>query len=403
MARPSPAQLPDIDKLPAHASMPDPLVKLDGSKVADKNDWHKKRRPELTELFEHYMYGHAPGSVPVKAKVERIDKEALGGKATLKEITLTLGAGKDAPRIHLLLIVPNKRTGPAPVFVGLNFRGNHTVLADPKIALPTAWVPKDAISDGNKASDKGRGSQKAVWNVADIIERGFALATVYCGDIDPDRDDKREGVQPKIDPSGKYDWGTIAAWAWGISRVIDYLATDTAIDITRVIVVGHSRLGKTALLAGALDPRIAVVMPHQAGCGGTAPSRGTVGETVKQINDRFPHWFNANFKKFNKEVDKLPFDQNGLVALCAPRPVLFTNAIKDQWANPSGQFEVLKAADPVYRFLGLDGLAAKKEPAVGEPPVMSRLGYWIREGGHAMTRADWMVFLDYAERWTKAK
>jgi hypothetical protein len=138
-------------------------------------------------------------------------------------------------------------------------------------------------------------------------------------------------------------------------------------------------------------------MPHQAGCGGTAPSRGIVGESVERINTSFPHWFNARFKEFNKQPQRLPFDQNALVALCAPRPVLFTNATDDQWANPDGQFQVLLAADPVYRFLGVDGVGAKVQPGEGKL-LDSRLGYFIRAGKHSMTRDDWRVFLDFAHR-----
>src|SRR5205085_8774413 len=156
--------------------------------------------------------------------------------------------------------------------------------------------------------------------------------------------------------------GTIAAWAWGVQRAVDYLVTDKELDAARIIAVGHSRLGKTALLAGAFDERIALVIPHQAGCGGTSPSRGKVGESVRRINTSFPHWFNTAFKEFNDQPDRLPFDQHCLVALVAPRPVLFSNAVEDTWANPDGQFQVLQAADPVYRFLGVEGLAAKEMP-----------------------------------------
>src|SRR5207244_12102068 len=138
------------------------------------------------------------------------------------------------------------------------------------------------------------------------------------------------------------------------------------------------------------------VIPHQAGCGGTAPSRGKVGESVKQINNGFPHWFNGAFKEFNDKTDRLPFDQNCLTALVAPRPVLFSNAVEDTWANPEGQFDVLKAADPVYRFLGVEGLKAKRLPQVGKL-VNSRLGYFIRSGKHSMTREDWQVFLEFAD------
>src|SRR5207244_5720513 len=193
--------------------------------------------------------------------------------------------------------------------------------------------------------------------------RGYAVATFYCGDVDPDRADVRQGIQPHvaklgITRAGPDDWGTIAAWAWGIHRAVDFLVTVPELDKTRIAVVGHSRLGKTAIVAAAFDDRIALAWPHQAGCGGTAPSRchNPKAETVKRINTSFPHWFCDNFKRFNEDPARLPFDQNCLVALCAPRPVLFTCAVKDQWANPAGQFDVLKAAEPAYQLLGAGGL-----------------------------------------------
>jgi hypothetical protein len=372
---------------------------LSGQRVASKEQWVQERRPELKTLLQHYMYGYAPPPpAKMEFKVERVDPKALGGKATLKEVTVLL-AGADGPKIHVLVVVPNKRTGPAPVFVGMNFHGNHTVLADPKIPLPTAWVPKRPGVKDNKATDASRGTEVDVWAIEQTIDRGYAVATFYCGDVDPDRPDQREGVQRFFGPkqAGEHDWGTIMAWAWGISRVIDYLVTDPDLDARRIIVVGHSRLGKTALLAGAFDERVAVIIPLQAGMGGSAPSRGTVGESIKRINTSFPHWFNGAYKRFNDQPEKLPFDQNALVALCAPRPVLFSNAVEDTWANPDGQFEVLLAADPVYRFLGVEGLAVKKSPPPGRL-VDSRLGYYIRAGKHSMTREDWRVFCEFADR-----
>ncbi len=397
-------ELPPPEKLPAHKELPDPLVMLNGQRVTSKEQWYNERRPELKKLFQHYMYGDAP---PAPAKmsfhVDRVDPKALGGKATLKEVTIAL-AGADGPKIHVLLVIPNKRSGPAPVFVGMNFCGNHAVLNDPKIPLPTAWMypGRKGVKD-NKATDAGRGTEVDTWAIEQTIDRGYAVATFYSGDVDPDRPDVREGVQKTFGPRerGEHDWGTIMAWAWGIQRVVDYLVTDPDVDARRIAVVGHSRLGKTALLAGAMDDRIALIIPHQAGMGGTAPSRGTVGESIKRINTSFPHWFNGAYKQFNEQPEKLPFDQNALVALCAPRPVLFTNAVEDTWANPEGQFQVLLAADPVYRFLGVEGLAVKNMPAVGQL-VDSRLGYYIRAGKHSMTREDWRVFCDFADRWLKA-
>ncbi len=393
------AQLPAPDQLPARPDLPDPLVALDGSKITTKDDWTKKRSPELKNLFQHYMYGHFPAKPANLAfKVERIDPKALGGKATLKEITISYGP-PETPKLHLLLVIPNKRTGPAPVFVGINFPGNHAVLADPKIRLPETWVPNNKGVKNNKATDEGRGAAIDGWSIEQTIDAGYAVATVYAGDIEPDRADKREGVLAHIH-SGQpaaHDWGALAAWAWGISRVIDYLETDPDIDMSRVIVFGHSRMGKTALLAAAFDERVALCIPHQAGCGGTGPSRSRnpKAESIKRITTTFPHWFTPTFSKFGDAVEKIPFDQHCLIALMAPRPVLLTNATDDQWANPDGQFDMLVAADPVYQLLGSEGLSAKSRPGVGQL-VTSPLGYFIRDGKHSTTPADWRVFVEYS-------
>jgi hypothetical protein len=400
------ADFPAVDKLPAQAELPDPLVCLDGTRITTKEAWIAKRSPELKELFQHYMYGYFPPKPDnLSFQVERVDPKALGGKATLKEVTISFGPPQ-TPKLQLLVVIPNKRTGPAPVFLGPNFTGNHTVLADPRIRISKAWMrPGKGVKD-NRATEEGRGSAVDTWNIESAIDRGYAVATVYYGDIDPDRADVREGIQPHLAKPGAKprptDWSTITAWAWGLHRCIDYLATDADIDIARLVLVGHSRLGKTALLAGAFDERVAIAIPHQAGCGGTAPSRGKIGESVQQINDRFPHWFNGNFKLFNKTPEKLPFDQHCLVALMAPRPVLLSNAAEDQWANPSGQFDVLKAAEPVYRLFGLPGCDASKMPAPGQL-VPSVLGYYYREGKHSMNKDDWKAFLDYADAHLKKK
>jgi hypothetical protein len=233
------------------------------------------------------------------------------------------------------------------------------------------------------------------------IDRGYAVASFYGGDVDPDRPDERGGLRPFLKTlggaAGPHECGTIAAWAWGLQRAVDYLVTVKEIDPKRIAVFGHSRLGKTALLAAAFDERIALAIPHQAGCGGTAPSRGKVGESVKQINDRFPHWFCGEFKEFNEHPERLPFDQNCLAALVAPRPLLFSNAVKDTWANPRGQFDVLRAAEPVYRLLGAGGLGTADFPPTGKL-IGDELGYYIRPGGHSTTPADWKIFLDFADR-----
>ncbi len=397
---PADSRFPPAAQLPSHAGLPDPLVMLDGRRVTTREQWEKERRPELKALFQYYMYGYLPAPTRTTA-LPGPGAPLQGGKATLKQVTLSFGPPQ---RIHLLLVLPRDRHGPVPVFVGMNFCGNHALVPrDVPVALPTAWMYSGYPGVVNhRATDDGRGTQMNVWPLAQIVARGYAVATFYNGDVDPDRPDVREGIQPYfaregLMKPGPHAWGTIAAWAYGIHRAVDYLATDPDIDRGRIIVVGHSRLGKTALLAAAFDERIALAIPLQAGCGGTAPSRGTVGESVKQINDHFPHWFDGAFKAFNDHPDRLPFDQNGLVALVAPRPVLFANATQDTWANPAGQFEVLKAADPVYRFLGVDGLGSSHLPPTGKL-LDSRLGYFIRPGQHSMQPIDWNAFCDFADK-----
>jgi len=402
----SASSFPDASQLPSQSAPPDPLVFFNGERVTTRRQWNQKRREELKVLFQHYMYGELPPKPDrIKSDVQTVDKKLLGGKATLKLVTISFGSA-EAPRIDLLLIVPNGRRKPAPAFLAMNFCGNHALLDDPRIPLTHGWLYSSCKGcTNNQATEAARGSQARDWPVEEIIDRGYALASFVTADVDSDRADVSDGVYAWLawlrtgsaTNAPAHHRGSIAAWAWGFQRCVDYLVTDRDIDARRIAVVGHSRNGKTALLAAALDERIALAIAHQAGCGGTAPSRGKIGESVKQINDRFPHWFNAEFKKFNEQPDKLPFDQHCLVALCAPRPVLLSNAVEDQWANPSGQFEVLQAAEPVYRLLKAGQLDAKQMPELGKL-IDSKLGYFIGPGKHSMTRDHWMVFLEFADK-----
>jgi hypothetical protein len=258
----------------------------------------------------------------------------------------------------------------------------------------------------NKATADGRGKAKGVWPLEDIVKAGYAVVTCYNGDIQEDRVGGA-GLMNYASPPppgglSPDHTATIMLWAWGVHRMADFAVGEKWCDAKRVAVVGHSRLGKTALLAGAFDDRIACVFPHQAGCGGTAPSRHAddKAEGVKRINTSFPHWFCENFKNYNDDPDKLPFDQHELLALCAPRPVLYSNAAEDQWANPSGQFDMLTRATPVYELLGVKGVEADAIPAEGKL-LDSRLGYWIRGGKHEMNADDWKTFLAFADKWMK--
>jgi dienelactone hydrolase len=380
---------------------------LDGRPVTSQSQWLKERRPELKALFQHYMYGAIPPK-PKQAVARKLGEyhDFLGGKATLKLVRLDTGPAK-APRIDLMLVVPNERPGPAPVFLVMDFCGNHALTADPRVPLARTWMASSCKGcTNNTATDAARGSQAADWPLAEIVRRGYALAAFYSGDVDPDRKEASEGIYAWLaagDPArnNPTNRGTIAAWAWGYQRCVDYLASEPVVDAHRIAALGHSRNGKTALLAAAFDERIAIAFAHQAGCGGSSPSRGKTGESVKAINDAFPHWFNALFKQFNDSPERLPFDQNCLVALCAPRPVLFSAGEDDQWANPAGQFQVLQAASPVYVLLASEGLAADAMPPLGKL-VDSPIGFYVREGKHSMTTNDWAVFMNYADhQWRK--
>lgn len=394
MGLPSPAaDLPPPEKLPANPELPDPLTTLDGKKVTTRAEWESVRRPELKELFQHYMYGRYPAApAKVSAKVLFEDSEAFGGKATVREIALIVS--EEAPPVHVLLTLPNKRSGPAPLFVGLNFTGNHSITGHPKVRVPTEWMRNGPGVEKNRATEAGRGESQR-WPLDMIAERGYAVATAYYGEVRPDDPKVTGGIAPAGTPA-------VMAWAWGLHRMIDHLATLPEIDPKRLAVVGHSRLGKAALAAAAFDDRVAVAFPSQAGCGGTAPSRtkNPKAETVQRINTSFPHWFADTFKAFNDDPSRLPFDQHCLVALCAPRPVLFTNATEDQWANPAGQFDVLRAATPVYKLLGVEGLEAEAYPEENKL-IASRLGYWVRPGKHDMTPDDWKAYLAFADKWLK--
>jgi hypothetical protein len=399
---------PDISSLAPQPAMPDPLMMLDGEPVRTRKEWKYQRRPELQSLFQHFMYGYIPPAPPYfEPRVIGQYPDFLDGKATLKIISLETGPS-NAPRIDLMLVVPNQRLAPAPVFLAMNFCGNHALTDDPRVPLTRTWVPSFCKGcTNNGATEASRGSQSADWPLLEIVRRGYALAAFYSGDIDPDRAEASDGLYAFLasgDPEKNIpaNRGTLAAWAWGFERCVDYLDEDPDIDANRIAAVGHSRNGKAALLAAAFDDRIAIAFPHQAGCGGSAPSRGKTGESVKVINDHFPHWFNAAFKQFNDAPERLPFDQNCLLALCAPRAVLFSAAQEDQWANPAGQFEVLQAAEGVYRLLGVPGLGVKEMPPLRQL-VGNRLGYYIREGKHSMTADDWRVFMDFADRQRKSK
>lgn len=352
------------EKVPAY-TLPDPLLAADGSRVT-KATW-SSRREEVLELFREHVYGRAPHGRPehIAFKTLEEDPRDLDGRATRRLVEISF----DTPhagryRFSVQLYLPNNAQKPVPAIVYLQFKG----LTD--VATPH------------------------------VIERGVALAILdRNGLAADDKDEYRDGIINAYAGSGPLagDAGrAIAAWAWGGSRVIDYLETEPAIDRTRIGVVGHSRMGKTALWAGATDERFAMVLSNNSGCGGAALARRAFGETVGRINTVFPHWFCENHHRYNGREAELPVDQHMLIALIAPRRVYVTSADEDLWADPRGEFLSCLHADPVFQLLGVRGLSTDHMPPLGQPISDGHLGYHIRAGKHNLTEYDWQRFIDFA-------
>ncbi len=387
-------------------TLPAILKTSDGKSVDSSELWWKVRRPEILRLFECEVYGKSPAPPKnVLFEVTSQKNDALNGKAIRKEVSVYFTGKKEEPRMDLLIYLPAKATRPVPAFMGLNFYGNHTISNDPEITLSTKWMRANQEKGiiNHRATEKSRGTSASRWAVDQILDRGYGLVVIYCGDIDPDYDDGfQNGVHPLFYQAGqtrpaKDEWGTISAWAWGLSRALDYLETDDQIDHQRVAVIGHSRLGKTSLWAGAQDQRFALVISNNSGCGGAALSRRRFGETLNVINNAFPHWFCDNFNRYIDKEDQLPVDQHMLISLIAPRPVYVASALDDRWADPRGEFLSVKYAEPVYQLLGTSGFGASQMPEVNQP-VQKRMGYHIRSGKHDVTDFDWQQYLNFADR-----
>jgi len=392
----------DEAKVPAY-TLPDPLRFADGRGVTSPDEW-RARRSETLRLFEAHVYGRSPG--PPQAMrfvgVESTER-ALAGLATRRQVRVLLDGTESGPAFELLLYVPRAARRPVPAFLGLNFGGNHTVHQDPGIRMSKAWMRDGAGVVDHRATAASRGSAAAAWPLERILERGYALATVYYGDLEPDHEGGwREGVRARIGPGtrGRFatdDWGAIGAWAWALQRALDYLETDPDVDGRRVAAIGHSRLGKAALWAGAQDERFAMVISNDSGEGGAALARRKFGERTEDITSAFPHWFCGRYREYAGREEALPVDQHQLLSLVAPRPLYVASATEDLWADPRGEFLAAKAAEPVYRLLGREGLGVAEPPAP-DRPVGGSIGYHLRSGKHALTAYDWEQYLDFADR-----
>lgn len=381
-------------------TLPAPLVFANGKPVRTAREWMERRRGEILKLFETSVYGRSPKS-PKRVRYEIFDEDhhALGGKAVRKQVSIYFSSPQGGHKEDLLLYLPADARQPVPVILSLNFGGNQSVTKDPGVKLPILWDRKTHAH--GLASEESRGTDTGL-DVEKTLARGFGFATIYYQDIEPDFIGGYEhGIRPLFLQRGQNapapdDWGAIGAWAYGLSCALDYFEKDNDVDAKRVAVMGHSRLGKTALWAGALDPRFAMVLSSCSGEGGASLARRNYGETVRNLVDVFPYWFCANFHKYAGHADQLPVDAHELIALNAPRPVYVTAAEDDKWADPHGEFLACVAAGPVYRLLGVQDLGSDQMPPLNQP-IQRTLAFHYRTGKHAVTAFDWDQFLAFAE------
>lgn len=393
----------DENEVPNY-TLPRLLVSENGRKIKNTKRWEKIRRPELLKLFGREVYGKIPLEIEIADVIVHEEAgEAFDGLAIRRQVELVFRKDDQELSVELLLYLP-KDSNDVPVFIGYNFNGNHTVADDPDIRLTESWV-RDNPSLGivhNQVTEQSRGVSRERWPIEEILEAGYGIATMYCGDVDPDRDNFQDGIHPFSYQLGQFrpgydEWGTISAWAWGLTKAMDYLSTVADVDSSSVIVFGHSRLGKAALWAAALDQRFAMCISNNSGCMGAALSRRQFGETVGSITKAFPHWFCENLNKYASREENLPVDQHMLLALVAPRSLYVTSATEDLWADPKGEFLSAVEAGKVYQLYDLEGLPVSEIPQP-DSPVSGTIAYHIRTGEHNITSYDWRQFIDFANK-----
>ena len=380
-------------------TLPPLLTLADGKPVRDARTWMNKRRPEIVRLFEENQYGRAPGR-PKDMSFDVFDKgtPAMGGKAVRKQVTIYFSADKNGPKEDLVIYLPPGAAKPVPLLLAINFSPNSSIFDDPEIRLGEMW------SRDKKKVPAQRGGGLGRMKIDSLLSKGFGVAGIYYGDIDPDfLGGVPLGIRAKYLKAGQNEpapdeWGAISAWAWGLSRAMDYLETDKSVDAKRVAIYGVSRLGKTVMWAGAHDTRFAMVIASCSGEGGAALSRRNYGETIAHLTapTRYPYQFAGNYAKYATHVDQFPVDAHMLIALIAPRPVFLQTGDGDGWSDPKGEFLAAVAAEPVYRLLGKEGLGTDKMPEAGQP-ILHTIGYHMHAGGHGTLPGDWQYFEQFLE------
>lgn len=400
-----PEPLYDEAKVPNY-TLPPLLKTTDGDSVQTAETWWKERRPQLLTLFRDHMYGELPPSPPTfRIDEHSSDPSVFDGTATRRQVTLHFTNRPDGPQMDVLVYRPNDVNGPVPVFVGLNFAGNHTVSPDTAVRAPDGWIPRWGNDETPRDSliTLMRGRMQKSWPVDSLVAHGYGLITAHYGDLFPDHEDGATNSVYQLRPDSTApdtavtNGGALSAWAWGLHRMLEFARQSDALDGERVIAVGHSRLSKTALWAGATNRGFAAVIDNASGAGGSALFRRRYGERVEHLAGGFPHWFSPSFDQYRGRESALPVDQHQLLATIAPRPLLVSPKTKDRWADPRGMFLAAKHASPVWHLLGQEGLAVDSMPAP-DTPVLSRVGVFYRTGEHSLTPTDWSVFLDFADR-----
>jgi len=383
--------------------LPDPLTMSDGQKVKDAKTWTQKRRPELVKLFEEIQFGKMPPR-PAGMRFNVFDKgtPAFNGKAIRKQVTVYFTKDTSQYKMDLLIYLPAKTKKAVPLLLNISFAANNQLTDDPGVKTGYIWT-----REGKKIK-AGEPSRFGKMDIEQFIDAGIGFACVYYGDIEPDfKEGIKYGIRSQYLKPGQTnpaadEWGAISAWAWGLSRAMDYFETDKQVDAKRIALQGASRLGKTVLWAGVYDTRFKLVIASISGEGGAAISKRDYGENIKHITDtsRYYYQFAPNYHSYANKIESLPFDAHMLVALMAPRPLLLQTGDTDYWSDPKGEFLSAVAATPVYKLFGLKGPKTTIMPEANDVSLlMNPLGYYMHSGGHTVLPEDWQLFIRYMRKY----
>lgn len=383
-------------------TLPDVLTLRNGKKVKDAETWTSRRRREIVQLFEEQQFGKMPPR-PADMSFHVFDAgtEVLGGKAIRKQVTVYFTKDTSDHKMDLLIYLPAKSGKAAPLLLIINFSANSNAVDDPGVKQGQVWTREGQRVPASQSSAFGK------INIDSFVSQGIGIATVYYGDIEPDfKAGIKYGIRGVYLTAGETEpapneWGAISAWAWGLSRAMDYFETDKQIDSKRIALQGTSRLAKTVLWAAAHDTRFKLVIASCSGEGGAAISRRNYGESINHMTDtsRYYYQFAPNRHNYSEDPGKSPVDAHMLVALMAPRPLLLQTGDTDYWSDPKGEFLAAVAAEPVYNLFGKKGPGTNVMPTAGDQTMLNTLGYYMHAGGHGTIPADWPVFISYLKKY----